>query len=96
MANNRPQNVSSKLLSMSRTEWENIINEYIKNETDRYIAIRYYLDGITQQDLAEEVNYSRSGIKHKLPKLLNTIEKDDHKKIIKKPQGFFFYCILLL
>ena len=31
------------------------IDEYIKTEDDRYIATRYYLDGVSQLDIAEEL-----------------------------------------
>lgn len=43
------------LLNSPRSKWENLIDEYIRDETDRYIAIRYYLDGICLSDIAEEL-----------------------------------------
>lgn len=43
------------LLDKPRSSWEHIIDEYIKNEDDRYIATRYYLDGISLIDIAEEL-----------------------------------------
>lgn len=73
MAQNRPHNLSDKLIKLKRSEWLNIINENIKNETDRFIAEKYYLDGWCQQDIAEETNYSRSAIKKRLYKILNII-----------------------
>ena len=36
--------IPSYLLDMPRSKWEHLIDEYIKDENDRYIAIRYYLD----------------------------------------------------
>lgn len=79
MAQARPQNVSDDLLQMSNNKWENIIDDYIKNETDRKIAKMYYLDGIPQCEIAEEVHYSRSTIKKRLPMILNIIEKNAKK-----------------
>ena len=76
MAQARPQNVSEDLKLLPNNKWEEIIDNYIKNEVDRTIAKMYYLDGIPQCDIAEEVNYSRSTIKNKLPKILNIIEKN--------------------
>jgi hypothetical protein len=43
------------LLDLPRSKWEKLIDEYIKDEDDRYIATRYYLDGICLIDIAEEL-----------------------------------------
>lgn len=75
MASARPR-VSEDLLNLSNKQWEDIIDNYIKNEVDRIIAKRYYLDGIPQCEIAEEVNYSRSTIKKRLPKILDIIERN--------------------
>lgn len=74
MAQARP-NINDNLKSLPNSEWEYIIDNYIKNEIDRKIAKMYYLNGIPQADIGAEVGYSRSAIKKKLPKLLNIIEK---------------------
>lgn len=47
--------INPALLDKPRSSWEHIIDEYIKNEDDRYIATRYYLDGISLIDIAEEL-----------------------------------------
>lgn len=47
--------IDQALLNKPRSSWEHIIDEYIKNEDDRYIATRYYLDGISLIDIAEEL-----------------------------------------
>ena len=47
--------IPNYLLEAPRSKWENLIDEYIKDETDRYIATRYYLDGICLADIAEEL-----------------------------------------
>lgn len=74
MAQARPK-IPDELNSLSNTQWQYIIDEYIKNETDRKIAKLYYLNGMAQVDVGAEVGYSQSSIKRKLPKLLNIIEK---------------------
>lgn len=72
-------NISDELRELSNHEWKRIIDDYIKSDIDRQIAKMYYLDGIPQVDIGAEIGYSRSAIKKRLPKILNTIEKY-HKK----------------
>ena len=79
MASARP-NINDDLLSLSNSEWIHIINEYIKNETDRQIAIDYYLNGKPQIDIAMELNYLRSCIRDRLYKIIKIIEKNAKKK----------------
>lgn len=43
---------------LSRTEWENLIDEWIFNERDRAILKRRLLDGICYEPLAEEFDLS--------------------------------------
>ena len=43
---------------LSRSEWENLINEYIFKERDRAILKRRLLDGICFEPLAEEFDLS--------------------------------------
>ena len=74
MAQARPK-IPDELKSLPNNKWNYIIDNYIKNETDRQIAKMYYLNGICQEDIGAELGYSRSTIKKKLPKLLNIIEK---------------------
>jgi hypothetical protein len=42
----------------SRSEWTAIIQEWVHNETDRKMLIRYLLDGIKLEPLAEEFDIS--------------------------------------
>jgi hypothetical protein len=45
--------------SKSRSEWEFLIREWIHNERDRLMLVRYLLDGgITLEALAEEFELS--------------------------------------
>ena len=43
---------------LSRTEWENLIDEYIFKERDSAILKRRLLDGICYEPLAEEFDLS--------------------------------------
>lgn len=49
-------------IDLSRTEWENLIDEWIFNERDRAILKRRLLDGLTFEQLANEFNYSTQNI----------------------------------
>ena len=48
----------TELYDLSRTEWENLIDEYIFKERDRAILKRRLLDGICYEPLAEEFDLS--------------------------------------
>lgn len=73
--------IDSALIDKPRSSWEHIIDEYIKDEDDRYIATRYYLDGIAQLDIAEELvgendkPKSMSYMKRHIAKIRQTILK---------------------
>lgn len=43
----------------SRSEWEHFIDEWIFNEIDRYILRRKLLDGLTYDEITEELNAPR-------------------------------------
>ena len=49
-------------IDLSRTEWENLIDEWIFSERDRAILKRRLLDGLTFEQLASEFNYSTQNI----------------------------------
>ena len=44
--------------NLSRSEWENLIDEYIFKERDRAILKRRLLDGVCFEPLAEEFDLS--------------------------------------
>ena len=48
---------------LSRTEWENLIDEWIFNQRDRAILKRRLLDGICFEPLAEEFDLSVQQVK---------------------------------
>lgn len=49
-------------IDLSRSEWENLIDEWIFSEKDREIIKRRLLDGLTFEQLANEFNYSTQNI----------------------------------
>ena len=44
--------------SKSRSDWENLIDEWVHSERDRKMLKRYLLDGIPFEPLAEEFDLS--------------------------------------
>lgn len=44
--------------NLSRSEWENLIDEWIFNERDRAMLKRRLLDGVCYEPLAEEFDLS--------------------------------------
>lgn len=46
--------MKDKFRNLSSSEVQSLINNWIKNERDRYIMKRRYIDGITIEKLAEE------------------------------------------
>lgn len=50
-------------MNLSRSMYENLIDEWIFNERDRAIMNRRILDGITFEKLAEEFEMSVTGMK---------------------------------
>lgn len=65
MTKNRAK-IPEQLDNLSRFEWEYRINQYIKSEEDRKIAILYYLDGWCQEDIAATLDYCRKTIYKRL------------------------------
>ena len=64
-----------ELYNLSRSDWENIIDEWIFNERDRAILKRRLLDGICYEPLAEEFNLSVQQTKHIVYQLQNRLFK---------------------
>lgn len=49
---------SDTINARGRSEWITLINEWVHNEIDRKMLIRYLLDGIHLEPLAEEFDLS--------------------------------------
>lgn len=57
----------------SYSEWEQIIDEHIFNETYRKILKRKLLDNVTFEKLAEEMEMSVRGVQYAFDKGLNKL-----------------------
>lgn len=55
---------SVELYNLSRSEWENLIDQWIFKERDRAILKRRLLDGICYEPLAEEFDLSVQQVKN--------------------------------
>ena len=62
-------------IDLSRTEWENLIDEWIFNEEHRAMLKRNLLDGIHYEALAEEFDCSRDKVARLIPRLQNRLFK---------------------
>lgn len=60
---------------LSKSEWENLIDEYIFRERDRAILKRRLLDGICFEPLAEEFDLSVQQTKTIVYKALEKLSK---------------------
>lgn len=60
---------------LSRSEWENLIDEYIFKERDRAILKRRLLDGICFEPLSEEFDLSVQQTKTIVYKALEKLSK---------------------
>lgn len=65
----------TELVDLPRSEWENLIDEWIFNERDRQILKRRLLDGICYEPLSEEFNLSVQQTKSLVYKLQNKLFK---------------------
>lgn len=65
----------TELVDLPRSEWENLIDEWIFNERDRQILKRRLLDGICYEPLSEEFDLSVQQTKSLVYKLQNKLFK---------------------
>lgn len=64
-----------ELYNLSRSEWENLIDEWIFSERDRAILKRNLLDAKTYEEIAEEFDMSARHIARIIPKLQDKLFK---------------------
>lgn len=64
-----------QIFDLSRSEWENAINEWIFNETHRAMLKRNLLDGRTYEQIAEQFDLSARQVARLIPKLQNQLFK---------------------
>lgn len=60
---------------LSRSEWENLIDEYVFNEEHRAMLKRNLLDGRTYEQIAEQFGCSRDKVARLIPRLQNRLFK---------------------
>lgn len=58
-----------ELYDLSRSEWENLIDEWIFSERDRAMLKRNLLDGRTYEQIAEQFDMSTRQVARLIPKL---------------------------
>ena len=60
---------------LSRSEWENLVDEWIFNELHRAMLKRNLLDGRTYEQIAEEFDMSTRQVARLIPKLQEKLFK---------------------
>ena len=60
---------------LSRSQWENLIDEWIFNEEHRKMLKLNLLDGKTYEQIAEEIECSRDKVAKLIPKLQDKLFK---------------------
>ena len=60
---------------LSRSEWENLIDEWIFNELHRAMLKRNLLDGRTYEQIAEQFDMSTRQVARLMPKLQERLFK---------------------
>ncbi len=60
---------------LSRSEWENLIDEWIFNELHRAMLKRNLLDGRTYEQIAEQFDMSTRQVARLIPKLQERLFK---------------------
>lgn len=61
--------------NLSRSEWENLIDEWIFNELHRAMLKRNLLDGRTYEQIAEQFDMSARQVARLIPKLQEKLFK---------------------
>lgn len=65
----------TEIVDLPRSEWENLIDEWIFSERDRQILKRRLLDGVCYEPLAEEFDMSVQQIRSVTYKMQNRLFK---------------------
>lgn len=64
-----------EIYDLSRSEWENLIDEWIFNELHRAMLKRNLLDGRTYEQIAEQFDMSTRHVARLIPKLQEKLFK---------------------
>lgn len=57
----------------SRTYWQNLINEWVHDETDRFILSRFLLDGCTLDKISAELHMEYKNLYARYKKAINQL-----------------------
>lgn len=71
----RKSEVKETINKNSRTYWQNLILEWVHDETDRQILTRFLLDGWTLEMIAGEMNADYKGLYVRYRKALRQLLK---------------------
>ena len=77
---------------LSRSEWENLIDEWVFSERDRALLKRRLLDGICYEPLAEEFDLSVQQTKTIVYRLQNRLFKKLKKYEKQTKVGYLLDC----
>ena len=64
-----------EIYNLSRSEWENLIDQFVFNEEHRFMLKRNLLDGRTYEQIAEQFDCSRDKVARLIPKLQEKLFK---------------------
>lgn len=64
-----------EIYDLSRSEWENLIDEWVFSERDRAMLKRNLLDGRTYEQIAEQFDMSTRQVARLIPKLQEKLFK---------------------
>ena len=67
--------IAEKINGKSRDEWQALILQWVHSERERAMLIRYLLDGIPYEPLAEEFDLSVQRVKTIVPKACEQLFK---------------------
>ena len=67
--------MKTEIYNLSRSEWENLIDEWVFNELHRAMLKRNLLDGRTYEQIAEQFDMSARQVARLIPKLKEKLFK---------------------
>ena len=71
----RKSEVKETINKNSRTYWQNLILEWVHDETDRQILTRFLLDGWTLEEIGKEINMEYQNLYRRYKKAVNQLLK---------------------
>lgn len=71
----RKSEVKETINKNSRSYWQNLILEWVHDETDRQILTKFLLDGWTLEEIGKEVNMEYQNLYRRYKKAINQLLK---------------------